>query len=265
MTPVDATSTSSASQPSARAVSAAISSATLRPASPVQAFAQPLLTTIARAWPPVAARWSRDTTIGAATALFTVKTPAALDGRPDATMATSPAFGLDAAMHACAPEIERCVDTSLDRGHGSERHGAVSSHSTSIVRLRATDHDSRGRGFSLPSSRDAAAEAARVATQASARPRHRHDRADHLRRLRQNGREDLGQRQIRPLPGWRRAQRSTAKRKRHRKLRALAELRAAAQSVAIFSGNHWCGTIEKPRRTKWLAWCVKAHSVEKPS
>ena len=37
------------------------------------------------------------------------------------------------------------------------------------------------------------------------------------------------------------------------------------QSVAIFSGSHGCGTIEKPRRTKCAALWVKAHSVEKPS
>jgi hypothetical protein len=89
MTPVEATSTSSASQPSARAVSAAISSATLSPASPVHALAQPLLTTIAHAWPPVASRCSRDTMTGAATALLTVNTPAALAGRVEATTATS--------------------------------------------------------------------------------------------------------------------------------------------------------------------------------
>ena len=52
MTPVDATSTCSAAQPTTLAVSAAISCATRRPLSPVHALAQPLFTTIARAMPP---------------------------------------------------------------------------------------------------------------------------------------------------------------------------------------------------------------------
>ena len=77
MTPVDATSTSSASQPSARAVSAHISRATCIPAGPVQAFAQPLLTTTARAVPPVASRCSREMRTGAAVAWLVVNTAAA--------------------------------------------------------------------------------------------------------------------------------------------------------------------------------------------
>ena len=56
MTPVEATSTCSTGQPTRRAVSVAISRASRRPASPVQALAQPLLTTIARAVPPERAR-----------------------------------------------------------------------------------------------------------------------------------------------------------------------------------------------------------------
>ena len=52
MTPVDATSTCSAGQPTSAAVAAAISAASCSPSSPVQALAQPLLTTIARAMPP---------------------------------------------------------------------------------------------------------------------------------------------------------------------------------------------------------------------
>ena len=78
MTPVEATSTSSASQPRARAVSAVISSATLCPASPVQALAQPLLTTMARARPPVEARCAFETSTGAAAARLIVNAPAAL-------------------------------------------------------------------------------------------------------------------------------------------------------------------------------------------
>ena len=53
MTPVEATSTCSGAQPSAAAASAAIRSASAMPSSPVQALAQPLLTTTARAMPPL--------------------------------------------------------------------------------------------------------------------------------------------------------------------------------------------------------------------
>ena len=56
MTPVEATSTSSGAQPTAAAVSAAMRRACARPSSPVQALAQPLLTTIARAVPCVCSR-----------------------------------------------------------------------------------------------------------------------------------------------------------------------------------------------------------------
>ncbi len=51
ITPVEATSTSSARQPSAAATSAAMRRAFAMPSSPVQALAQPLLTTMARARP----------------------------------------------------------------------------------------------------------------------------------------------------------------------------------------------------------------------
>ena len=70
MTPVEATSTSSAAQPTAAAVSAAISRASAMPCGPVQALAQPLLATMARARPPVAARCAFDTSTGAAWAWF---------------------------------------------------------------------------------------------------------------------------------------------------------------------------------------------------
>jgi hypothetical protein len=49
MTPVDATSTWSGAQPTAAAVRVVISCASARPCGPVQALAQPLLLTIARA------------------------------------------------------------------------------------------------------------------------------------------------------------------------------------------------------------------------
>jgi hypothetical protein len=89
MTPVDATITSSASHPSARAVSAAMSRATCSPCVPVHAFAHPLLTTIARARPPLAARCSREMVTGAAAARLVVKTAAAAASRSQATTARS--------------------------------------------------------------------------------------------------------------------------------------------------------------------------------
>ena len=52
MTPVDDTSTSDAEHPTVRAVSSAMARACARPSTPVQAFAQPLFTTTARARPP---------------------------------------------------------------------------------------------------------------------------------------------------------------------------------------------------------------------
>ena len=64
------------------------------PASPVQAFAQPLLQTIARARPPDFSRLSRETTTGAAIVLFVVKTAAAGTGRPAVISITS-------SGHAC--------------------------------------------------------------------------------------------------------------------------------------------------------------------
>jgi hypothetical protein len=56
ITPVEATSTSSAAQPSAAAVSAVMRTALAMPSSPVQALAHPLLTTTARARPLVEVR-----------------------------------------------------------------------------------------------------------------------------------------------------------------------------------------------------------------
>ena len=53
MTPVEATSTSLGSMPRALAVSRALLSASLKPASPVQAFAQPLLARMAWMRPPL--------------------------------------------------------------------------------------------------------------------------------------------------------------------------------------------------------------------
>ena len=59
-------------------------SASASPVAPVAALALPLLRTTAAARPPVAARWARLTSTGAALARFVVNTPAAATGRPSA-------------------------------------------------------------------------------------------------------------------------------------------------------------------------------------
>ena len=89
MTPVEATSTCSGGQPTSFAVSAAISRAAAIPASPVQALAHPLLTTIARTTPPDVARCSFDTVTGAACTLLRVKTAAAVAGASETMSARS--------------------------------------------------------------------------------------------------------------------------------------------------------------------------------
>jgi hypothetical protein len=102
MTPVDATSTCSGAHPTSFAVSAAISRATCRPASPVHAFAHPLLTTIARAIPPDRCRCSFDTSTGAACARFVVKTAAAVAGWSETSRARSSPFALMPALTPAA-------------------------------------------------------------------------------------------------------------------------------------------------------------------
>src|SRR5262252_205997 len=89
MTPVEATRTCSGGQPTSRAASVAVFRATASPSSPVQALAQPLLTTMARATPPERDRCSRETTTGAAIALFVVKTAAACAGASETSSARS--------------------------------------------------------------------------------------------------------------------------------------------------------------------------------
>ena len=92
ITPVEATTTCSTGQPTACAVSAAISLASARPASPVAALAQPAFATIARVRPP--ARCSRETRTGAACARLVVKTPADTHGPSATTSARSSRSGL---------------------------------------------------------------------------------------------------------------------------------------------------------------------------
>ncbi len=89
MTPVDATSTCSGAHPTMDATKSAELRATARPSGPVHALAQPLLTTTARARPPLRARCSRDTSTGAASALLVVNTPAAAAGASATTSARS--------------------------------------------------------------------------------------------------------------------------------------------------------------------------------
>ena len=103
MTPVDATSTCSSGQPTSRAVSLAMSRAACSPSSPVQALAQPLLTTMARAAPPERTRCSRETTTGAAGARLVVKTAAACAGASETSSArSSPPLALMPALTPAA-------------------------------------------------------------------------------------------------------------------------------------------------------------------
>jgi hypothetical protein len=78
ISPVEHTSTSSAATPRPSAVSEHMRSASLRPGSPVAAFAFPEFNTTADARP--LARWRFEICTGAACARFVVKTPAAATG-----------------------------------------------------------------------------------------------------------------------------------------------------------------------------------------
>ena len=80
MTPVEATSTSFASQPMPRAVSPAMDKAAERPSSPLQTFALPLFAMIARATPFLTC--SRLTSTGAPLIRFVVNMPAQIAGSP---------------------------------------------------------------------------------------------------------------------------------------------------------------------------------------
>ncbi len=70
-------------------MSAVISRATCRPASPVHALAQPLFTITARATPPERARCSRDTSTGAACARLVVNTADAVASQSETRSARS--------------------------------------------------------------------------------------------------------------------------------------------------------------------------------
>ena len=88
MTPVDAISTCSLEQPTSAAAAAAIACAAAAPAVPVQALAQPLLMTIARARPPDFVQMisrhddrRRDGEIGREHAAAATGSPAAMSAR----------------------------------------------------------------------------------------------------------------------------------------------------------------------------------------
>ncbi len=99
--PVEHTSTCSGGQPRARPAAPAIRSAWTRPVEPLAALALPLLRITALARPPVAARWARLTTTGAAASLFGVKTAAAGTGAPS-VVATSARSGSPEALTPAA-------------------------------------------------------------------------------------------------------------------------------------------------------------------
>ena len=92
MTPVEATSTSSAAQPRASATMRADARATSRPCSPVAALALPEFRTTARAWPEAAR--GRETCTGAAQKRFLVKVPAQTQVLSATTSARSRRSGL---------------------------------------------------------------------------------------------------------------------------------------------------------------------------
>src|SRR5437762_8346330 len=140
ITPVDATSTCSDGQPSASATSSAIRVALASPSSPVQALAQPLLTTIAQPVPRAMSRWRFDTSTGAAWARLVVKMPAIEANVSTASTARSsaPAFALipqctaadlkpaGAMMPPSIGPIDMCrVDGITSAMECRQRHAAV--------------------------------------------------------------------------------------------------------------------------------------------
>src|SRR2546422_2079988 len=89
ITPVEATSTFSASMPAMRAKARAVLRATASPRSPVAAFAHPEFATIARAAPPVFMREAELRRTGAAGKRFVVNSAAAEAGRSEKNRARS--------------------------------------------------------------------------------------------------------------------------------------------------------------------------------
>ena len=118
ITPVEHTSTSRSSIPSAPATAAAISRASAIPCSPVQALAQPLLMATARAWP--AATRSRSSCTGAAATRLVVKTAATAAGVSETSNAKSLRFGyLIAASTPAARKPRAAVTPPVTCASGS--------------------------------------------------------------------------------------------------------------------------------------------------
>src|SRR5215471_12572245 len=103
MSPVEHTSTSSAAQPTPSAVRAHMVSASALLGSPVAALALSLDSTIAAVRPPVAVRWRRLTTTGAATTRFWVNTPAAGTGTPSAVATRARSASPESLMPQATP------------------------------------------------------------------------------------------------------------------------------------------------------------------
>jgi hypothetical protein len=90
MTPVESTTTCSASSPRRRAVSAAVASASSSPRTPVAAFATPELMTTACG--SASSRWRRERSTGAACMRFAVNIAVPVAGSVERTSARSGAF-----------------------------------------------------------------------------------------------------------------------------------------------------------------------------
>src|SRR5688572_21803842 len=151
ITPVDATSTCSTPQPRAAAASLTIRSASAMPCVPVHAFAHPLLTTIARAMPPVRSRCRRDTRTGAALARFVVKMPAAEAARSAASTVRSraPAFAL--IPQCSAAEVKPCgAVTPPAAGVNVTAPAGVASPERTARRRDASAMERRQRYAGLP-------------------------------------------------------------------------------------------------------------------
>src|SRR5258705_6308732 len=140
ITPVEATSTCSGSQPSALATSSVIRRALASPSSPVQAFAQPLFTTMAQRVPGVTSRCRFETSTGAACARLAVNGPAidAKVSRAGTARSSAPAFALmpqcsaddrtpvGAVMPPSIGAIDVCRVTAMTSAmQGGQRHAAV--------------------------------------------------------------------------------------------------------------------------------------------
>ena len=134
MTPVEDTSTCSTGQPTRSAAVTAMSRASVSPRAPVQALAQPLLTTTAAVVPSDRRRCSRVTVTGAATARLVVKMPADRAGGVDASSARSSPDGL---MPQATPAARKPAGAVIPPGMRSSM-GVVSGPPSAAGRGRAS-------------------------------------------------------------------------------------------------------------------------------